>query len=558
MKHTMDQRSFLKTIATGLAALGAFVGLDAQSATAEPPNIVFILADDHAPEAISAYGSWLKDFAKTPNIDRIASEGMLFRNVFVNNSICSPSRASILTGQYSHKTGVFRLSEKINEDCPLFPVELQKAGYATFVVGKWHLGSMPEGFDDFYVTKNQGKYFDPAMSVPGGKMVNLQGYASDVYTDIALDWLKARPQDRPFFLAVHHKATHSHWEYPERWDRMLQGQKVPEPPNLYEDIAASGSALKQAYAQSSHMIIGRKPFFERNLNSIESMKDKKDLPPFDKDSEKDRIAAAYQNLIKRYLRCAAAMDESIGRLLDYLDEEGLTKNTLVIYSADQGYWLGQHGFYDKRLIFEESLRMPFLARLPGVIAPGSTDEHMCCNIDFAPTFLDFAGVPVPTAMQGRSLKPLLQGQAPADWRKSIFYAYYVSPRFSSTSHYGLRTERYKLLHNAGGPREFYDLQVDPLEMANQIDNPQYVDAIGECEKELQRLIRDVDISNDQLPLPAPSMEERRKANQANRQTTPAEGPKRGREIQREGRTRRSERSPLRKGAAEEQKESDLP
>jgi arylsulfatase A-like enzyme len=551
MKHIMHRHSFLKTIATGLAVLTHSPGLHAQSAAVKRPNIVFILSDDHASEAISAYGSWLKDFAKTPNIDRIARDGMLFRNVFVNNSICSPSRASILTGQYSHKTGVFRLSEKINDDCPMFPVELQKAGYATFVVGKWHLGSMPEGFDDFYVTKNQGKYFDPAMSVPGGKMVNLKGYASDVYTDIALDWLKKRPKDRPFFLAVHHKATHTPWEYPDRWDRMLHGQKVPEPPNLYEDIAASGSALKQAYAQSSHMTIGQKPFFERNLERIDSMKEKEDLPHFDADSERDRCAAAYQNLIKRYLRCAAAMDESIGRLLDYLDQEGLTENTLVIYSADQGYWLGQHGFYDKRLIFEESLRMPFLARLPGVIAPGSIDEHLCSNVDFAPTFLDFAGVPVPAAMQGRSLKPLLQGQAPADWRKAVFYAYYISPRFSSTSHYGVRTERYKLLHNASGPREFYDLKADPLEMVNQINNPEYVDAINECEKELQRLMREVDITSDQLPLPGISSEERRKANQETLKTTSGDAPKRDRTMRREGRTPRSgQRAPSRKESKE--------
>jgi arylsulfatase A-like enzyme len=555
MKHTMDQRSFMKTIATGFAALGAILGLYAQSAAAERPNIVFILADDHASEAISAYGSWLKDFAKTPNIDRIAREGMLFRNVFVSNSICSPSRASILTGQYSHKNGVFKLSESINEGCPLFPVELRKAGYATYVVGKWHLKSMPEGFDDFRVTVNQGRYNDPVMSAPGGEKVNYQGYASDVYTDLALDWLRSRPKDRPFLLAVHHKACHAQWEYPDRWADMLVGQQVPEPPTLHEDIAASGSALKQAYAEYAHMTIGKRNFFEKYRESIDSMKESKDILPYDPDVEHDRSRAAYQNLIKRYLRCAAAMDENVGRLLDYLDQEGLTQNTLVIYSADQGYWLGQHGFYDKRLIFEESLRMPFLAKLPGVIAPGSTDEHMCCNVDFAPTFLDFAGVPVPAAMQGRSLKPLLQGRSPADWRKATFYAYYISPRYSSTAHYGVRTERYKLLHNAGGPREFYDLQTDPREMVNQINSPQYADAIGECEKELQRLIREVDISQDKMPLPAPSMEERRKANQEKPRTASEEGPKRGREKRR---TRRSERLPLRKGVAEEQKTSDLP
>lgn len=506
------------------------------------PNIVFILADDHASEAISAYGSWLKDFAKTPNIDRIAQEGMLFRNVFVNNSICSPSRASILTGQYSHKNGVFKLSESINEGSPLFPVELRKAGYATYVVGKWHLKSIPEGFDDFRVTMNHGKYNDPVMSAPGGKKVNYRGYVSDVYTDIAIDWLRARQKDRPFFLAVHHKATHAHWEYPDRCSGVLLGQTVPEPPNLYEDIGASGSPLKQAYAESNHMTIGRKPFFDKYRESIDSMKDK-DLRPFDPNSEHERCGVAYQNLIKRYVRCATAMDENVGRLLDYLDQEGLTNNTLVIYSADQGYWLGQHGFYDKRLIFEESLRMPFLAKLPGVIKPGSTDEHMCSNIDFAPTFLDFAGAAIPAAMQGRSLKPLLQGQAPADWRKSIFYAYYISPRFSCTSHYGVRTERYKLLYNAGGPREFYDLRIDPREMVNQIENPRYIDAISECEKELQRLIREVDITHDQLPIQAVSMKERRKINQQKRNTASEEGQEKGRNIRRQRRRPRTEGLP---------------
>ena len=457
------------------------------SLAAERPHIVFILADDHAVEAISCYGGLLEGHAKTPNIDRIAREGVRFVNVFCNNSICSPSRASILTGQYSHTNGARGLNGTIAPGSPWVSVGLQKAGYQTAVFGKWHLQNTPRGFDDYGVTRKQGKYFNPTFNSPRGQR-KYEGYATDVYTDVALEWLKRREPSKPFCLMLHFKAPHHPYDYPRRHDKLLEGIAVPEPPSLREDVEQTSPLLKARLSQQ----------MDRNRSYYERHKDDERPPmePHDPTSRKDRVRAAYQHMIKKYIRCVTAVDDNVGRVLKYLDEEGLVRRTVLIYTSDQGYWLGQHGLYDKRLILEESMRMPLIARYPGEIPPGTICDAMGSNVDFAETLLDFAGAPIPAAMQGRSLRPLMRGGAtPADWRRAVFYSYWAGP-----SHWGVRTERYKLVHFPGSEEiEFYDLLRDPREMKNVAGEAEYSASIAATEKELRRLMREVGIRAEQLP-----------------------------------------------------------
>ncbi|MHC4146243.1 MAG: sulfatase family protein [Planctomycetota bacterium] len=454
------------------------------------PNIIFIFADDHASEAISAYGSYLKDYARTPNIDRLAREGMLFRNCLCNNSICSPSRASVLTGQYSHKNGVRGLNGTINENSPWFSAELQKAGYQTAVVGKWHLKSWPKGFDRFWVTKGQGRYFNPTFyTKPDGGKVSETGYSTDVYADYALRWLRQRDTEKPFLLCLHFKAPHHPYDYAQRHGKLLEGVKIPEPPNLYEDIAKTSPRLKNGRGQVMEDK-SRNGYYSRHV------KDKvPPMPPHNANNRKARVAAAYQHMMLKYIRCITANDEAVGRVLDFLDDNNLSDSTIVVYTADQGYWLGQHGLYDKRLILEESLRMPLLVRYPGVVKAGSVSEKIAMNNDFGPTFLDYAGAAIPRAMQGVSLRPLLESKPPTDWRTDAFYCYWSRP-----GHWGVRTERYTLAHF---PRtdefEFYDNQNDPWQMVNQANNPAYAEAVADCEQRLARLVREIDFSPGDYP-----------------------------------------------------------
>lgn len=429
----------------------------------EKPNIVFIFSDDHASEAISAYGSHLKDFAKTPNLDRIAKEGMLFKNTFCNNSICSPSRASIMTGQYSHKNGVLNLNGSIMDSSPVFTEELQKNGYQTWLVGKWHIHSKPRGFDKYKVVKGQGKYFNPTFySNTTDELEKLQGYSSDVYTDRAIKWLDKRDKEKPFCLLLHFKAPHHDYQYPPRHNELLKDVKIPEPSNLYEDVHIGDSHLKKAFLKESKFHLSRKgnnnDYYERHTAEME---------PHDASNNRDKWRVAYQHMAKTYIRCVTAVDENVGRVLDYLDKHELTENTLVVYSSDQGYWLGQHGFYDKRLALEESLRMPLLVRYPKLIKAGSVSDDICVNIDYAPTFLDLAGVAIPDAMQGESLKGILAGKTPDDWRKSVYYRYYASPKHSA-----IRTERYTFIEIAG-KYELYDLKNDPQQMRNIADSAEH-------------------------------------------------------------------------------------
>jgi len=463
------------------------------------PNILFIMSDDHASEAIGAYGSWLKKYCSTPTIDRLAAEGMRFTNVCCNNSICSPSRASILTGQYSHKNGVPSLNGSINEDSPQMAAELQKVGYQTGVFGKWHLTSQPKGFDTYKVTRGQGSWFDPVFftktgewygkkkkreRVPGEKH---EGYCSDVYTDQALQWLKARDARKPFCMMLHFKAPHHSYEYPERWKDYLKDTLIPEPPSLHEDVKKTSPLLKGVHTW--HMV-DKNGYFGRHEKDEEPT-----MWPHD-GSIRSKTSAAYQHMIHKYLRAVGAVDDNIKRVIDYLEKERIKDDTLIIYTSDQGYWLGQHGLYDKRLILEGSLKMPFIVRYPKEIKAGSVKEALCSNVDFAPTLLDMAGVAVPKAMQGFSLRPLLRGEKPAYWRKGIWYAYWATGHY----HWGVRTQEHKLIRFAGtSDYEFYDLKKDPFEMNNLAGQTGYKRAVTEAGQLLEKLIKQVDIKPDQMP-----------------------------------------------------------
>lgn len=452
---------------------------------AAKPNILFILSDDHALEAIGAYGSWLKDYVKTPTIDRLAAEGMRFNNLCVNNSICSPSRASILTGQYSHKNGVLNLGGYINDSSPMFSEELKRAGYQTAVFGKWHLKSNPRGFDAWAITRGQGSYFNPNLETANG-LQKLTGYYADVYTDLSLDWLKQRDKSKPFALCVHYKGPHHPYDYPERWARLLEGVTVPEPPTLHEDVEATSPRLK---ARLPQQLAGNKSYYDRHKD------DKEPVMQSAGDDAKSQASAGYQHMLHKYIRCVAALDENIQRLLDQLTAEGIKDNTLIIYTSDQGYWLGQHGLYDKRLILEESLKMPLIVRYPKEIRPGAVNDDLCSNVDFAPTLLDYAGLAVPSSMQGCSLRPLLQGKVPADWRQAIWYAYWAGP-----PHWGVRTTQYTLVRFPGtADFEFYDLSRDPLQQRSFHADPAYAATIAATQRVLEEMMREVGIGASELP-----------------------------------------------------------
>ena len=456
-----------------------------QAQAAKRPNILFMMSDDHAAEGIGAYGSWLKDYVHTPAIDRLAAEGMRFTNVCCNNSICSPSRASIISGQYSHVTGALNLGCELKPNAPSYIRELTNSGYETCVVGKWHMKQFPRGTSDYAVTVGQGSYFNPTLHRPNGKREKYQGYYADRYTDWALKWLKQRDKTKPFYLSLHFKGPHEYFDYPERWAKLHEGVKLPEPPSLHEDITKTSPLLKGKHFSVMYDEEGPKSFYLVY----------EDLIGKQTDDPAERRSLAYQHLIHKYIRCVAAIDDNVKRVIDQLRAEGILDNTLVIYTSDQGYWLGQHNMHDKRLILEESLKMPLIVRYPKEIKAGSVNTRLGMNIDFGPTMLDYAGVAIPSVMQGVSLRHLLQGNTPADWRTSIFYAYYNR----SPKHWGIRTDRYKLIRFPDTEVvEFYDLQEDPQEMYNRGSEPGYRKQIANTQKQLNSLMTEVGVTRDFL------------------------------------------------------------
>ena len=456
-----------------------------QAQAAKRPNILFMMSDDHAAEGIGAYGSWLKDYVHTPAIDRLAAEGMRFTNVCCNNSICSPSRASIISGQYSHVTGALNLGCELKPNAPSYIRELTNSGYETCVVGKWHMKQFPRGTSDYAVTVGQGSYFNPTLHRPNGKREKYQGYYADRYTDWALKWLKQRDKTKPFYLSLHFKGPHEYFDYPERWAKLHEGVKIPEPPSLQEDITKTSPLLKGKHFSVMYDEEGPKSFYLVYEDFIGKQTD----------DPAERRSLAYQHLIHKYIRCVAAIDDNVKRVIDQLRAKGTLDNTLVIYTSDQGYWLGQHNMHDKRLILEESLKMPLIVRYPKEIKAGSVNTRLGMNIDFGPTILDYAGVAIPSVMQGVSLRPLLQGNTPVDWRTSIFYAYYNR----SPKHWGIRTDRYKLIRFPDTEVvEFYDLQEDPQEMYNRGSEPGYRKQIATTQKQLNSLMTEVGVTRDFL------------------------------------------------------------
>ncbi|MFP6899881.1 MAG: sulfatase/phosphatase domain-containing protein, partial [Opitutales bacterium] len=348
--------------------------------------------------------------------------------------------------------------------------------------------------------KGQGKYFNPTFSGSEG-VWKREGYSTDVYTDVAMDWLKKREKEKPFLLSLQFKAPHHDYGHAARYDKLLTGVTIPEPPSLYEDVGNGDSNLKKEFLKRTkfHMLHSGGNSRQTNVGNAYYFRHLKDKAPnemwkHDPESDKDRIRVAYQHMIHKYVRCLTGNDDNLKRVLDYLDEENLTKDTIVVYTSDQGYWLGQHGFYDKRLILETSMRMPFLIRYPRMIESGSVNKNLCINVDLAPTLLELAGLKAPAAMQGRSMAPLLKGKTPTDWRRSQFYTYWGAP-----NHYGIRTERYTYLKIAGHPAELFDRQADPNEVHNVAGNTENKPVVERLEKELQKQIREVEISQDELP-----------------------------------------------------------
>ena len=450
---------------------------------AQPPNILFIMSDDHAAHAISAYGSKIN---KTPQIDRIAREGIRFDNCFVTNSICTPSRGAILTGQYSHKNGVYTLADSIDPKKTHLASLLREAGYQTAIVGKWHLQSEPQGFDHWNILPGQGAYYDPVFITPEGKKQHT-GYCTDIIGDLSLEFLKSRDKSKPFFLMSHHKAPHRAWQPGPKYKDWLENEEVPEPDNLYEDLTKRSEA-----AQRATLRVGD----DMTLTDLK-------VPKPEGLAGRELRKWAYQRYIKDYLRCVRSVDDNVGRLLAYLDSEGLADNTIVVYTSDQGFFLGDHGWFDKRFMYEECLRMPFLMRYPKRVKPGTVNREMILNIDFAPTFLDMAGKKAPAWMQGISFAPLAAGKTPKDWRKSMYYRYWMhlGGGHTVTAHYGVRTHRHKLIYYYGQPLgkkgavdqptppewEMFDLEKDPREMHNVYESSAYTKVRDELKAELHRL-----------------------------------------------------------------------
>ncbi len=617
------------------------------------PNILFIYSDDHTFQAVSAYKSFLSGVIETPNIDRLAAEGMLFENAFCTNSICSPARASVLTGKYSHKNGVKTIYDEFDGGQLTFPKLLQKAGYYTGILGKWHLKSQPTGFDYYNVLNGQGSYFNPTMSgsgnpwwiVPGGDpgrfvweveagkpggvnpegLTKHKGYATDIITDLTLDFLKDRPKDKPFLLMYHHKAPHDWFEYDPKHASLLEHQEIPEPDNLFDVYNDRGEAIKRATQKlyfehdtdqsdnsdpilldtrivKENRIMGEFLNLDQLYNVLHRNKSDEFLPLLETeksialrnqkvpslagsewnvtlDSEpytiqfktgnsfvvsggtvgiemtssykqqgaqvtlgigemslngeydgkefklvtnmaEDNFSAreikkiAYQMYLKAYLRCVASIDENIGRVLKYLDDEGLSENTIVVYTSDQGMFLGEHGLFDKRFMYEESLRVPLLIRYPKEIKPGSVSSDFALNVDFAPTFLDYAGIEIPGAMDGQSLRPILNGKTPDNWRTDMYYRYWMHRgNFNLAAHYGVRSKRLKLIFYYGRQLdanggyegatipewELFDLQEDPAEMTNVYSDLAYKKDVKVLKERLIQLKKQYEDTDDKYP-----------------------------------------------------------
>lgn len=532
----MNRRDFLKSASA--LAIGLGTQIPAHAAT-KRPNILFFFSDDHSLQTLGAYPSRMQNFIRqhniTPNIDRLAAEGMLFENSFVGNSICGPSRATILTGKHSHINGFRSNGDRFDGGQWTVAKELQDSGYQTAVIGKWHLGTTPTGFDHYQVLPGQGKYYNPDFITKGeDKNAKIEGYCSDVIGDLSVKWLEEqRDESKPFFLCSWHKAPHRTWMPHPRHFNLLEGVEVPEPDNLFDSYEGRTSAAReQEMTIADHINIAMDlkvtpPVATTSPEDIQAQapvtksRDRSTVGEFARmtDEQKrawdayyvprneafraqnlegnDLVRWKYQAYLKDYIKCVKAMDENIGKVVDYLETNGLADNTIIIYSSDQGFYNGEHGWYDKRWMYEESLRNPLIIKWPGVIDEGSCCTELVQNIDYSPTLLEAAGVKSPEDVQGKSLMPLLKGKDSLKKRENILYTYYGRGAHAVASHRGVRNDRYKLIEfHTKGEWEFYDLETDPTEMTSQYTNPQYSDIIARMKRDLKQLMKEYDLKPD--------------------------------------------------------------
>lgn len=532
----MNYRS-LKSLGWLVLLLSVYYQTYGQKPAGRRPNIVFIMTDDHTTQAMSCYGSKL---IKTPNLDRIANEGIRFKNCFVTNAVCGPSRATILTGKYNHLNGLTDNTKIFDSTQVIYPQLLKRAGYQTAMIGKWHLGTLPVGFDYYSVLPNQGDYYQPQF-IENGNRITEQGYVTDIITDKAIGFLQKRDKNKPFLLIYQHKAPHRNWLPAMRHLGMFNHTVFPEPFNLLDKYQNRGRAAKEQMMNIATNMWDAWDLKLMSSKQLDSMAKVVSKTPFKDDKADDYLQAndasldkqrffqvynrftpaqkatwnkvydrrvaefkklhlkgdalvkwKYQQYMRDYMACVVSVDENVGRLLDYLKQIGELDNTIIVYTSDQGFYLGEHGWFDKRFMYEESLRTPLLVRYPPAIKAGSVSSALAMNLDFAPTLLDYAGVKTPADMQGVSLRPVLDnaGKTPANWRKAVYYHYFEFPGWHMVKrHYGIRTDRFKLIHfyNDINEWELYDLKNDPHEMHNQYHNPRYANVLKQLKVQLQQL-----------------------------------------------------------------------
>ncbi|MBS2099731.1 sulfatase family protein [Carboxylicivirga linearis] len=517
--------AYFFTITLFISSLLSSCGGNVDRSKQPKPNILFIMTDDHAMQALSAYGHPISKLAPTPNIDRLAQEGTLFLENYCANSICGPSRATVLTGKHSHANGFVKNDgTKFNGHQPTIPNILQKNGYQTAVIGKWHLNTKPVGFNYYKILNDQGEYINPDF-ITKDTMTQEMGYVTDLITESTIDWLDNRDEDQPFFLMMQHKAPHRNWIPAEKYYHLFEDVEFPVPNNYFDNydgrLAAAGQEMniyRDAYeghdlkmvtgVNSDTLLYDRWPqvFFgrmteEERKRFLEAYRERNNDYYLTERTEEEKAVWKLQRYLQDYLACVRSVDDSVGEMYEYLEEKGLLDNTIVIYTSDQGFFLGEHGWFDKRWMYEESFRMPLIIRDPYIKEKGKSISELTQNIDFAPTILQMAGVEIPNEMQGESFLPLMSGDKKGvDWRKSLYYHYYEYPGFHSVkAHNGVKTDQYKLIHFYNDDVwELYDLQEDPDEMNNIYDDIAYEEVKYHLHNELERLIIQYQVSDKYL------------------------------------------------------------
>lgn len=522
-------------IVVPLAMIGTSASAQTKKAnTDQRPNIIHIMTDDHSFQTISAYGHPISKLAPTPNLDRLANEGILFEQAFVENSLSTPSRACLMTGLYSHQNGQRQLGKGIDSTKIFFSELLQKAGYQTAVVGKWHIQCEPKGFDSFHILWDQGEYYNPEFrsKESHGKYIREEGYATKLTTDHSIDFLEHRNKNKPFCLLVHHKAPHRNWMPEEKYLHLYEDVEFPKPSTFHDDYSTRCSPahtqdmtidktmtmvydlklneLKDVYPYNEEWSAQGLEYSLKRMSPEQRSAWEKAYAPSNKrfiESDlkgEELLNWKYQRYLRDYLRCIKTIDDEVGRLIDYLEKEGLLDNTIIVYTSDQGFYMGEHGWFDKRFMYEESFRTPLIIRYPKTIKGGTVSNALVQNIDYAPTYLSMAGIDKPQEMSGTSLEPLFTGEKPTDWRKDLYYHYYDYPAIHDVrKHDGVRTDRYKLIHFYGEGQmkddqavdcnELYDLQNDPNELNNLYGQPGYEEVTQHLQSVLEKYRRDLKV-----------------------------------------------------------------